>query len=748
VIRFRLRPIASNRIDRTIRLCDRKRLIGVQVEDLASSRILICRSKISPPLGFLFADEQSSISLYANLVMILDAISAVLFTSLLLRFLIVEDLCKPKMSINLQTNSSDYVEDFPELAEILQRSRTEWLRSADIDEILRSRPSISLMPPALHATGLFLCDQNAAASDEHLREWETTRLMTTKETVPLYYKSCTLPLNENSVYEKRIYRPYQDLHGAVFVHLRIIDLPQEATSGEDTDHSTASVDYRDVAGHESGGEGDPFSSLNANDGGVKSENDTERKGVDMVLPDASLLSKEIGDSRLAKILSRGGSCEDVVEAIHDELTKIKEEMRNGQVALEKYVITKALTKSIEAYPDSKSQPHVQVALRMRQRGYEEGFNAEDTVPYIICFEQGNTGSASSAGIAERARHPDEVKEDDSRWLVDIDYYLAQQIHPVVSRLCAEIEGTSPERLAECLGLDPSKYGSRSNDARDSDPYTLLGTSDEERYEGCEPLALTCPSCSAVFNCPSITSSVCALISKNTQTEESDSTFWLNPRCPKCERGRLTAAMIANQVKRQLDGFVGKFYKNIMMCDDCQHRTRIPSFHVVDGRERGTVCPTYPRCNGTLVRKYTAADWYNQVSYFCYILDTRSRTLEKKKQMDAGVRVQVDGALAKIEPVAEKAEAIARGFRDRSEFGYLNLQDIAAEGIAVRRTFASLKNYQVNGNKEMMAIRFMNMAGSCTSCYVTTVLATLLFLMPLFYYTPDLILAAIIFSTSL
>ncbi|WZY78675.1 hypothetical protein YC2023_025059 [Brassica napus] len=212
----------------------------------------------------------------------------------------------------------------------------------------------------------------------------------------------------------------------------------------------------------------------------------ERKGVDMVRRDWSLLSKEIGDLCLAKIFY-GGSCEDVVEAIHNELVKIKEEMRNGQVALEKYVITKALTKPPEAYPDSKSQPHVQVALRMRQRGVKEGFNAKDTVPYIICYEQvpkpedhqlniipnpivflvkilypflpcvqGNASSVSSAGIAKRARHPDEVKSDDSRLLVDIDYYLAQQIHPVVSRLCAEIQGTSPERLAECLGLDPSK----------------------------------------------------------------------------------------------------------------------------------------------------------------------------------------------------------------------------------------------------------------------------------------------------
>lgn len=42
-----------------------------------------------------------------------------------------------------------------------------------------------------------------------------------------------------------------------------------------------------------------------------------------------------------------------------------------------------------------------------------------------------------------------------------------------------------------------------------------------------------------------------------------------------------------------------------------------------------------------------------------------------------------------------------------------------EGIAVGRTFASLRNYQVDGNKEMMAIGLMNIAGPCCSCYVTT-----------------------------
>lgn len=45
--------------------------------------------------------------------------------------------------------------------------------------------------------------------------------------------------------------------------------------------------------------------------------------------------------------------------------------------------------------------------------------------------------------------------------------------------------------------------------------------------------------------------------------------------------------------------------------------------------------------------------------------------------------------------------------------------IEQEGIAVGRTFAALKNYQVDGNKEMMAIGLMNIVGSSTSCYVTT-----------------------------
>lgn len=41
-----------------------------------------------------------------------------------------------------------------------------------------------------------------------------------------------------------------------------------------------------------------------------------------------------------------------------------------------------------------------------------------------------------------------------------------------------------------------------------------------------------------------------------------------------------------------------------------------------------------------------------------------------------------------------------------------------EGIAVGRSFAMFKNYHIDGNKEMIAFGMMNIAGSCTSCYLT------------------------------
>ncbi|PKA56757.1 High affinity sulfate transporter 2 [Apostasia shenzhenica] len=94
-----------------------------------------------------------------------------------------------------------------------------------------------------------------------------------------------------------------------------------------------------------------------------------------------------------------------------------------------------------------------------------------------------------------------------------------------------------------------------------------------------------------------------------------------------------------------------------------------------------------------------------------------------------------------------------------------------EAVAIGRTFAGMKGYQVDGNKEMVALGAMNVVGSMTSCYITTgsfsrsavnymsgcqtpvsnlimsmvVFFTLLLITPLFKYTPNAILSSIIIS---
>jgi high affinity sulfate transporter 1 len=40
-------------------------------------------------------------------------------------------------------------------------------------------------------------------------------------------------------------------------------------------------------------------------------------------------------------------------------------------------------------------------------------------------------------------------------------------------------------------------------------------------------------------------------------------------------------------------------------------------------------------------------------------------------------------------------------------------------VAIGRTFAAMKDYSIDGNREMVALGTMNVIGSMTSCYVAT-----------------------------
>ncbi|KAJ0789060.1 putative SLC26A/SulP transporter, STAS domain, STAS domain superfamily [Helianthus annuus] len=107
----------------------------------------------------------------------------------------------------------------------------------------------------------------------------------------------------------------------------------------------------------------------------------------------------------------------------------------------------------------------------------------------------------------------------------------------------------------------------------------------------------------------------------------------------------------------------------------------------------------------------------------------------------------------------------------AKIGFICATIALTEAVAVGRSFASIKGYNLDGNKEMLAMGFMNIAGSMSSCYVTTgsfsrtavnvsagcesavsnivmaitVFISLQVMTKLLYYTPLAILASIILS---
>lgn len=130
-----------------------------------------------------------------------------------------------------------------------------------------------------------------------------------------------------------------------------------------------------------------------------------------------------------------------------------------------------------------------MALALKAKG--QSARVGDTVPYVICKDEDMTKS-----FAMRAHHPDDLKREENL-TIDVDYYLNIQVHPPVARLCQPIEGTDAGRIAECLGLDSSKFKAVTSTDRNDDQS--LGTfesqiADAERFKNAERLKFSCTGC--------------------------------------------------------------------------------------------------------------------------------------------------------------------------------------------------------------------------------------------------------------
>ena len=349
----------------------------------------------------------------------------------------------------------------------------------------------------------------------------------------------------------------------------------------------------------------------------------ELKGLDLVRRDWCVQSKETGRYVTEQILS-GKDSETIVTEIYNHLEELGNKMRKGELPLEKYTITKGLSKHPKDYPDAKSQPHVQVAKMLLQEN--RPVNTGDHIPYIITAPLSSDGPENERNVkkepsaTERARHPEEVLRSQGKLKPDVLWYLTQQILPPLNRLCEPIEAISAKLMAEKLGLDSSNIrDSSSGGDRDNEDEVLIEykpaslDSDEERFKEVEKLQVYCMSCQSHQEFPGVVRFMAG------DTTIMSGLFCTNKDCPnpylwghadhyQC------FARLQNTMKIWLYKLLNRYYEGTMQCNEpsCQLVTRQVSV-------AGAVC-LRRGCTGRLVPQTTSRDVHAHLKYLEMLFD--------------------------------------------------------------------------------------------------------------------------------
>ncbi|KAH7105955.1 DNA polymerase family B-domain-containing protein [Auriculariales sp. MPI-PUGE-AT-0066] len=349
----------------------------------------------------------------------------------------------------------------------------------------------------------------------------------------------------------------------------------------------------------------------------------EVKGLDMKRREYCDLSKDASRFVLQQVLS-GEPTDTVVEMIYDYLTNLSEKVREGKVPDDKFRINKRLGKDPKDYPDAKSQPHVQVALRMRDR--QQAVRSGQVIPYIFCIGAAeDSKDAGKQSQAERAKHPDELRRSDGALKIDYEFYLTNQILPPVERLCDPIEGMERARLAECLGLDPRRFQTSTATDREERSFGSLDSQipDSERFKGCQPFSVRCRRCKSSFAFGALVPTV--------ENDIKTSIFTATgPKCPGCKE---ELGLVSMQV--QLENFIRhqiqSYYEGWTICQDstCQNETRMMGVYAKR---------CLKECKGQVVMQYSDLRLYTQLTYLRSLFDAE-RALSKVRDTNQKTGLQ-------------------------------------------------------------------------------------------------------------
>ncbi|KAM5221113.1 DNA polymerase alpha catalytic subunit [Ctenodactylus gundi] len=384
----------------------------------------------------------------------------------------------------------------------------------------------------------------------------------------------------------------------------------------------------------------------------------ELKGLDIVRRDWCDLAKDTGNFVIGQILS-DQSRDTIVELIQKRLIEIGENVLNGSVPMSQFEINKALTKDPQDYPDKKSLPHVHVALWINSQGGRK-VKAGDTVSYIICQD------GSNLTASQRAYAPELLQKQDNL-TIDTQYYLAQQIHPVVSRICEPIDGIDAVLIATWLGLDPSQFrvhryhNDEENDALLGGPAQLT---DEEKYRDCEKFKCPCPACG--------TENIYDNVIDGSGADMEPSLY----RCSNinCKASPLTfIVQLSNKLIMDIRRCIKKYYDGWLMCEEptCGNRTRhLP----LQFSRSGPLCPACVKA--ILKPEYSDKSLYTQLCFYRYIFDVdcaleKLITDHEKEKMKQIFTPKVRQDYKKLMNTAEQ-------FLSRSGYSEVNLSKLFAD----------------------------------------------------------------------
>lgn len=325
----------------------------------------------------------------------------------------------------------------------------------------------------------------------------------------------------------------------------------------------------------------------------------EVKGLDLVRHDWCDLSHEASEHFLTQIFQgSSNNVDDAVGNVLSYLSDLASKVNNNQTSLSKYVITRALTKRPQDYPDGIALPHVVVANRLIQ---EQGRQIKpgDYIKYAICVPSEN--NSSNGNIAARAYHPDEIEAARGKLVIDVKYYLESQVLPPVLRLCEPFESIDASRIAASLGLDTRRYEEAKDYESGGNNLAFGRLSAAQRFHDVEEMFVSCKKCGVAREFTGLIFSPSGKAVKSSGLQ-----------CSQC-LSPFSIGMLANVVTLTLRKWISKYYTSpFRQGRDYGQRAQLLRDIGLGG-------------NSAMAKRDVSEAWlYKQLRYAHYLMDVEGR----------------------------------------------------------------------------------------------------------------------------